>query len=237
MSDVLSVYTYRLSCLFFFFFFFSLRGRSLSPPPPAKKSGARSGASSKATTTDGMDEGTSRSSHSRQCFFFFSEYNTCHQVQVGNPSTRTLVPRSTVLVPFRFQVELTSSWVNLCWSGVTVAMTVTQATSQRGNALFLSPPWAPCEVQVQFTIPNQRRQPGHLSEIYITAKTALNGIVSMLWTWSNERSGGSLCRIQIWAVEVSYRPRNQAKSHSSSTRKLSPSLYLHFPLEWLITIT
>ena len=121
MSDVLSVYTYRLSCLFFFFFF-SLTGRSLSPPP-AKKSGARSGASGQATTTDGTDEGMSRSSLPPM-LLLFSEYNTCHQVQVGNPSTRTLVPRSTVLVPLRFQVELTSSRVNLYQSGVMVAVTV-----------------------------------------------------------------------------------------------------------------
>ena len=59
----------------------------------------------------------------------------------------------------------------------------------------------------------------------------------MLRTWSNERSGVSLCGIQIWTVEVSYRPCNQAERHSSSTMKLWPSLYLHFPLERLITIT
>ncbi len=53
--------------------------------------------------------------------------------------------------------------------------------------------------------------PGHQREIYITAKMQLKGVVPMLRTWWNERSGGSLCRIQIWAVEDSYRPRNQGK--------------------------
>ncbi len=80
----------------------------------------------------------------------YSEYNTCHQGQVGNPCATTFVPRSKVLVPIWFQAQLTSSWVNSCWSGVTVAMTVTQATPWRGNALFPEPPWAPCEVQAQF---------------------------------------------------------------------------------------
>ncbi len=55
------------------------------------------------------------------------------------------------------------------------------------------------------------RYPGHQREIYIMAKNELNGVAPMLRTWSNERSGASLCRIQIWAVEVSYRLCNQGK--------------------------
>ncbi len=47
------------------------------------------------------------------------------------------------------------------------------------------------------TVKQVHRYPGHQREIYITAKNALNGVVPMLRTWSNERSGGSLYRIQI----------------------------------------
>ncbi len=127
----------------------------------------------------------------------FSEYNTCHQVQVGNPCATTFVPRSKVLVPLLFQAELTSSLVNSCRSGVTVAVTVTQATPHGGMHSFLHRLGLPAKYKSSFTIQNQRRQPGHLHEIYIMAKNALNGVALMLRTWSNERFGGSLCRIQI----------------------------------------
>ncbi len=122
----------------------------------------------------------------------FSEYNTCHQGQVGNPCATTFVPHSKVLVPLWFQAQLTSSRVNSCRSGMTVAVMVTQATPWRGTRSFLHCLGLPAKYKPSFTIQNQRRQPGHLREIYITAKNALNGVAPMLRTWSNERSGGRL---------------------------------------------
>ncbi len=80
----------------------------------------------------------------------FSEYNKCHQIQLGNPSAIPFVPRSKVFVPLLFHAELTFSWANLYQSVMMVAMMVIQADPLQGNTIFLSSPWAPCEVEVQF---------------------------------------------------------------------------------------